>query len=185
MDALLQRIIAGDPVAFGQWIAGAEPSLRRTLRPFAALVDTEAVLQEALLRIWQVTPKFVPDDRPNALLRFAVTTTRNAAISELRRSAPTAAELDALEADLAADAEVVPSAPDPFLRKAIAECRAKLPRQPQAALEQRIQSGGVDEDAVLAQRVNMKVNTFLQNVTRARKLLAECLKKRGVALEGL
>jgi hypothetical protein len=29
----------------------------------------------------------------------------------------------------------------------------------------------------------MKTNTFLQNVTRARKLLAECLKKRGVALE--
>lgn len=183
MEPLLQRISAGDPEAFGQWIAGAEPSLRRALRPFAALVDTEAVLQEALLRVWQVAPRFVPDGRPNALLRFAVTTTRNAAISELRRSAPTAEQLDALEAHLAAEEAVEPSVPDPFLRAAIAECRQKLPRQPAAALEQRLLSGGVEDDAVLAQRVGMKTNTFLQNLTRARKLLAECLKKRGVAVE--
>ena len=28
----------------------------------------------------------------------------------------------------------------------------------------------------------MRLNTFLQNFTRARKLLAECLRKRGVDL---
>lgn len=183
MDELLQRIIAGDPDAFGRWIAGVEPSLRKTLRPFAALVDAEAVLQEGLLRVWQVAPKFVPDGQPNALLRFAVITVRNAAISELRRSAPTKAQLDALEADLAAEQEVMPEAPDPFLREAIAWCRSKLPGQPAAALNQRLISGGVDDDATLALRLGMKTNTFLQNVTRARKLLAECLKKRGVALE--
>lgn len=180
---LLALIIAGDPDAFGQWIAGAESSLRRTLKPFAALVDTEAVLQEALLRVWQVAPKFVPDGKPNALLRFAVTTTRNAAIGELRRSAPSAEQLDALEHQLAAQESAEPSVPDPFLRKAIAECRKKLPNQPAAALEQRLNSGGTEDDAVLAMRVGMKPNTFLQNYTRARKLLAECLKKRGVDLE--
>lgn len=180
----LALIIAGDPEAFGQWIAGAEPSLRKTLRPFAALLDTEAVLQEALLRVWQVAPRFVPDGKPNALLRFAVTTTRNAAVSELRRSSPTVEQLDALEHQLAAQEAASPAVPDPFLRAAIAECRAKLPRQPAAALEQRLSSGGTEDDAVLALRLGMKPNTFLQNFTRARKLLAECLKKRGVELEG-
>ncbi len=179
----LASIIAGDPDAFGHWIASAEPSLRRTLRPFAALVDTEAVLQEALLRVWQVAPKFVPDGKRNALLRFAVTTTRNAAVSELRRAAPTAGQLDALEHQLAAQEWVEPSAPDPFLRQAILECRLKLPPQPAAALQQRLDSGGFEDDAELALRVGMKVNTFLQNYTRARKLLAECLRKRGVELE--
>src|SRR4051812_10502915 len=109
---LLPSIIAGDAEAFGQWVAGVEASLRRTLRPFAAMVDTEAVLQEALLRVWQVSPKFVPDGKPNALLRFAVTTARNAAVSELRRSAPTRAQLDALEQELAAQEELSPAPPD-------------------------------------------------------------------------
>jgi len=186
MDAEAQQLAsigAGDDAAFGRWIAGAEPSLRQSLRAFATLLDTEAVLQEALLRVWQVAPKFVSDGKPNALLRFAVTTTRNAAISELRRSAPTKEQLDALEHELAAEAEAQPSAPDPFLREAILECRKKLPRQPGLALEQRLSSGGKQDDAALALQLGMKTNTFLQNYGRARKLLAECLRKRGVDLE--
>ncbi len=186
MDAEAQQLAsigAGDSSAFGQWIAGAEPSLRQSLRAFAALVDTEAVLQEALLRVWQVAPKFVPDGKPNALLRFAVTTTRNAAISELRRSVPSKEQLDALEHELAAEVQVQPSPPDPFLREAILECRKKLPGQPGLALEQRLASGGAQDDAALAARLGMKTNTFLQNYGRARKLLAECLRKRGVELE--
>ena len=181
---LLPAIIAGDAEAFGQWVAGVESSLRRTLRPFAALVDTESVLQEALLRVWQVTPRFVSDGKPNALLRFAVTTTRNTAVSELRRAGPTAAQLDALEHQLAAQEEIAPAPPDPFLRAVIIECRKKLPRQPGLALEQRLASAGAEDDAVLAQRLGMTPNTFLQNFTRARKLLAQCLKTRGVELEG-
>ena len=179
----LASIVAGDPEAFGQWVAGVEASLRRTLKPFAALVDTEAVLQEALLRVWQVAPKFTSDGKPNALLRFAVITTRNAAISELRRATPTSEQLDALEHQLAAQEAAAPSAPDPFLREMIARCRQQLPKQPGLALEQRLSSGGVEDDAVLAARLGMKLNTFLQNFTRARKLLADCLKKRGVELE--
>jgi RNA polymerase sigma-70 factor (ECF subfamily) len=33
-------------------------------------------------------------------------------------------------------------------------------------------------------RLGMKLNTFLQNFTRARKLLADCLRSRGVDLVG-
>jgi RNA polymerase sigma-70 factor (ECF subfamily) len=177
----LARISAGDAAAFGQWASSVEASLRGTLRPFAALCDTEAVLQEALLRIWQVAPRFVHDGRPNALLRFAVTTTRNVAFSELRKVSPTPTELEALHRALDAQGEVQPQQPDPKLRAAIARCREKLPPQPAQALRQRLE--GTGDDHALAAAVRMSLNTFLQNVTRARKFLAECLKKAGVDLD--
>jgi len=180
---LLARVQAGEAEAFAQWAASAEPALRVCLRAFAAAVDTEAVLQEALLRVWQVAPRFKPDGRPNALLRFAVTVTKNAAISELRRGRPTREQLDALEQELARETEARPYEADPFLRRAIAECRDKLPGKPKVALEQRLANGGTDDDSALATRLGMTLNTFLQNFTRARKLLAECLKKKGIALE--
>lgn len=181
-DALLQAIRAGDLAAFGRWAARAEPSLRASLRPFAAQVDTEAVLQEALLRVWQVAPRFTPDDRPNALLRFASITARNCAVSELRKVKATPQELSDLERALGDEPQVRPSAPDPFLRDAIADCREKLPSKPAAALTQRLESQGAVDDAVLAERLGMRLNTFLQNFTRARKLLQDCLQKRGVDL---
>ena len=35
---------------------------------------------------------------------------------------------------------------------------------------------------MLAERVGMRPNTFLQNITRARRLIAECLRRRGIDL---
>jgi DNA-directed RNA polymerase specialized sigma24 family protein len=180
--ALLTRIQSGDAEAFGQWASASEPSLRRSLRPFATLVDTEAALQEALLRVWQVAPRFQPDGRSDALLRFSVTTARNCALDELKKRGPTRDVLDRLERELT-DATVSPFAPDPLLRKAIQACREKLPPQPRAALEQRLASHGGEDDTTLAQRVRMSLNTFLQNFGRARRLLRECLEKAGIALE--
>src|SRR4051812_24183865 len=97
LDALLPAIAGGDPAAFGQWMATAEPTLRRALRPFARTVDVEAVLQEALLRVWQVAPRVVPDGRPNSLLRLAQVTAKNLALSELRRRQVQPEDLEALE----------------------------------------------------------------------------------------
>jgi RNA polymerase sigma-70 factor (ECF subfamily) len=180
---LLSRIQAGDADAFGTWASASERALRGCLRAFAAAVDTEAVLQEALLRVWQVAPGFTHDGKPNALLRFAVRATRNCALSELRRSGPSRAVLDELEQALALEEQVSPSPPDPLLRAAIAVCRGKLPRQPSLALEQRLSSAGAEDDATLAGRVGMSLNTFLQNFTRARKLLRACLEKAGINLD--
>ncbi len=179
----LQLIAAGDADAFGYWFAGVESSVRLSLRPFAALVDSEAVLQEAFLRVWQVAPRFRHDGQPNALLRFAVTTARNLALSELRRSTPTATELDTLERELAKQRAVLPITPDPHLRAVIEECRRKLPGKPGQALTERLDSGGAEDDATLAARLGMSLNTFLQNFTRARKFLLQCLKKAGVDLD--
>jgi DNA-directed RNA polymerase specialized sigma24 family protein len=187
LDSELDGIVAGDPDAFGRWVAGAEAPLRASLRPLAARVDCEAVLQEALLRVWQVAPRCRRDGRPNALLRLAHVIARNLGIDELRRARVAPTEAGALEAALALAATSTlqgQASSDPLLRRAIEECRRALPRKPAAALEARIESAGGDADAVLAERLRMKLNTFLQNVTRARKLLASCLKKRGIDVGG-
>ncbi len=60
LDIHLAAIKASDADAFGIWMSAAEPEIRSTLRSFATSVDTEAVLQEALLRVWQVAP--YPED---------------------------------------------------------------------------------------------------------------------------
>lgn len=183
LDVHLFAIVAGDSAAFARWLAGAEPSVRDSLRSFAKVVDVEAVLQEALLRVWQVAPRFLPDGRPNGLLRLGVRIARNLAISELRRMRAIPVEVSDLESALAATDEAEPAPPDPHLRAAIAECREKLPEKPRQALDARLASGGGQDDDRLAESLGMRLNTFLQNFTRARKLLAECLGSRGVHVD--
>ena len=184
LDHHLQQIAAGDANAFGRWVAGAEPLVRDTLRPFAAALDAEAVLQEALLRVWQTAPRFSPDGRPNGLLRLAVRIARNLAVSETRRLKTDPVEAGDLERALTRLEEYqVREGPDPLLRRLVEECRKKLPGKPAAALAQRLETGGGESDTALASRLGMKLNTFLQNVTRARRLMGDCLKKKGVDLE--
>jgi DNA-directed RNA polymerase specialized sigma24 family protein len=178
LDQHLTAIQGGDTSAFERWVAAAEATVRLSLRSFAAVVDTEAVLQETLLRIWQVAPRFVPDGRPDGLLRLAIRIARNLAISERRRVRPGA--FDPATEALPDDTTAVP--PDPLLRQLIALCRAQLEGRPAQALEARLAAGGTEPDEVLAQRLAMRLNTFLQNFTRARRQLAECLKRRGVDL---
>ena len=140
LDLHLPAIAAGDLDAFASFLAGAEQPLRRQLASFAAEVDVEAVVQEALLRVWQVAPKFSSDGRPQALLRFAHRCARNLCLTELRRRriAPMSGDEQALaEApDLQAQAP-----PDPLLRRAVHECRERLPKKPQHALTAR-RTGG-------------------------------------------
>ena len=182
LDVHLAAIVSGDTLAFGRWLASTESTVRASLRSFAAVVDVEAVLQESMLRVWQVAPRFVPDGQPNGLLRFSIRIARNLAVSELRKTRTRPAEAEELEAALAEDEPQV-AAPDPMLRRAIALCRDKLPAKPREAFDARLASAGGKDDDDLAQSIGMRLNTFLQNFTRARKLLADCLKKRGVIID--
>jgi RNA polymerase sigma-70 factor (ECF subfamily) len=182
LDQLLPEIAAGDATAFAQWLAGAEGRLRSSLRSFAARVDTEAVVQEALMRIWQVAPRVVPDGKPEVLLRLAIRIARNLAVSELRRNRLDPVEVERLD-EVAGHHELNPppyEPPDPRLRQAIDECRRQLPARPGAALAARLDDGGEQPDHRLAERLGMRTNTFLQNVSRARRFLAECLRRRGI-----
>ncbi|MFT3912722.1 MAG: hypothetical protein QM704_01150 [Anaeromyxobacteraceae bacterium] len=178
----LQAIAAGDRAAFARFLARAEAAVRRRLSPFAPHVDTEAVLQEAFLRAWQVAPSVKGDGGGDPLLRLTLTLARNLALDETRRSRRVSpGELEALER-AAAEADGAPAgdgAPDPLLRRLIQACLALLPAQPRRALEARLAAEGGRPDASLAEDLGMKKNTFLQNFGRARKLLAACLRAKG------
>ena len=178
LDTYFDAIRAGDADAFGHWVAGAETRLRLSLRSFAEHVDVEAVVQETLLRVWQVAPRFQPDGRPNALLRLAIRTARNLAVSEVRRRRPSS--LDPEQLDRVEDIAVPQVEVDPMLRDAIVRCHDKLPGKPRAALGARLESGGAKHDRDVAAALGMTLNTFLQNFTRARRLLVACLQKLGI-----
>ena len=178
LDDFLPAIVARDAEAFAGWMAGAEAPIRESLRSFARVVDVEAVLQEALLRVWHVAPRFVPDGAPNGLLRLGVRIARNLAISEVRRTKAGPVP----EGDVAELAAFEPALPDPLLRQVLARCYELLPPQPRRVLELRLHHPG-EPDVTLAEKISMRVNTFLQNFGRARKLLAECLRKSDVAVD--
>lgn len=176
LDRLLEAIAAGDDAAFGQFVAAAESRIRLSVLGFATTVDTEAVVQECLLRVWQVAPRFVPDGRPNGLLRLAIRIARNLAVSETRRRGGVASsDLGDDEIEIA----VEPEQPDPMLREIIARCRELLRGKPAEVLAARLGEPW-RPDADLAVAIGMRTNTFLQNFTRARKQIAECLGKHGV-----
>ncbi|MDB4945640.1 MAG: hypothetical protein JWP97_5174 [Labilithrix sp.] len=181
LDVFLPDILAGDTRAFAQWMARAEGSLRVSLRSFVTVVDVESVLQESLLRVWRVAPRFVADGRPNGLLRLAVRIARNLAVSEVRRTRATPTTDEHLERALADDAGELIAEPDPLLREVLARCHERLPAQPRLVFDARLSAEGGQADDALAQHLGMRLNTFLQNFGRARKLLAACLEKAGIA----
>jgi RNA polymerase sigma-70 factor (ECF subfamily) len=184
LDEHLSAIAEGDAEAFGLWMAGGETPLRSSLARFASQLDVEAVLQETLLRVWQVAPRFEPDGRANGLLRLAFRIARNLALDELRRLRARPTDFDALERAMAAAEQAAqPLEPDPALRRIIEGCRRALPRKPASALAARLASGVARADSELASELGMRLNTFLQNITRARRLLQACLERQGVDLE--
>lgn len=181
-DALLPAIAAGDTQAFAVWLRDAEPRVRLTLARFARAVDTEAVLQEALLRIWQVAGRVQLDGRGDTLVRLAIQIAHNLAIDHVRRDRRLAqTERAQLAAFTPNDVDDTPP-PDPLLREVIVACIEKLPKQPSAALHARLENAGFDPDETLANRLGMQLNTFLKNFGRARSLLLDCLRGRGVSL---
>ena len=183
LDEHLPAILLRDSRAFARWMAGAEATMRDSLRTFATVVDVESVLQEALLRVWTVAPRFVADGRPNGLLRLGIRIARNLAVSEVRRTKAKPVPEEELERALAMAEEASDGsdATDPMLREVIVKCTKELPDKPLQALTARIMMGLADDE--LAASCGMRLNTFLQNFTRARRALAECLRKNGIVFD--
>ena len=181
LDIYLPAIQAGDTEAYAGWLAGAELPLRRSLRRFAAGVDTEAMTQETLLRIWQGAARCDPDGKPNALLRLAIRIAHNLSVSELRRAG---VQVPPGTLPGNPDPPTADPPPDPLLRRRIAECIEKLPRKPHEALVARLNAAGGASDTNLAASLKMRLNTFLQNIVRARRLLGDCLRRAGIEVTG-
>jgi len=177
LDVYLSGIATGDTRAYGAFLTAAEPAVRRSLRSFATRVDVEAVLQEAFLRLWQVSPRVEPDGKPNALLRLGMRIARNLALDECKR------RREAPLPDDAPEPATEPALVDPLVRERITRCFGELPNQPSAALRARLDADAGEHDAILAERLGMRLNTFFQNVARARKLLLDCLARAGVILD--
>jgi DNA-directed RNA polymerase specialized sigma24 family protein len=175
---------AGDEESFTAWVRMVEVPLRVSLRRFAPVVDVEAIAQDALVRMWRIAPRLKLSGA-DASLHYARHLARNLAISEARRLG-TLRKVDIEDLDREPEGTVPPAPlPDPRLRSAIIGCIAQLPESPRRALLERIHRGGVEPDHDLAARANMQLNTFLQNIVRARKFVAACLEKAGVPLKEL
>ncbi len=181
LDQMFRLARSGNTDAFAQWMGLVEMPLRRSLRRFARTIDVEVAVQETLVRMWLVARD--PDRTltgPGASLKFAYRTARNVALEEARRCRREQfvglEELEELP-----EGSIMPEAPDPALRRAIQDCIRRMPAKPRNALTARAHAGG-EPDREIAERLRMKLNTFLQNIVRARRLLTDCLAKRGVRL---
>jgi DNA-directed RNA polymerase specialized sigma24 family protein len=159
-----------------------EVPLRRSLRRFARALDVEVVVQETLLRMW-----LIANDTEHVLegssasLKFAFRVARNVALEEARHLRQERF-VDLAELDGHLEGRLEPAPPDPALGRTIEDCVRRLPAQPRKALLARVRDGCLP-DREIAASLQMKANTFLQNVVRARRFLAQCLERRGVHLE--
>jgi DNA-directed RNA polymerase specialized sigma24 family protein len=182
LEKLFQLARLGDRGAFAQWMGIVEIPLRRSLHRFARAVDVEAVVQETLLRMWLVAgdPQRVLEGS-QVSLKYAFAVGRIVALEEMRRYRQDRfVGLDVLEN--LPEGRINPHPPDPALARKLQDCMERLPRRPREALWARVHDGRLP-DRQLADALRMKANTFFQNIIRARRLLRECLERRGVRLE--
>jgi DNA-directed RNA polymerase specialized sigma24 family protein len=182
LEKLFQLARLGDRGAFAQWMGMVEIPLRHSLHRFARAVDVEAVVQETLLRMWFLA--LDPQrglEGSHASLKYAFAVGRIVALEEMRRYRQDRfVELDVLEN--LPEGRINPDPPDPALARKLQDCMERLPRRPREALWARVHDGRLP-DRQLAAALRMKANTFFQNIVRARRLLRECLERRGVRLE--
>jgi len=183
IDRLFAAARDGDLPSFEEWMGSVELPIRLSLRRFARAVDAESIVQETFLRMWVLAnDKERTLEGENASLRFALGVARNLVRSEARRFGKEVL----LPAGDMPEVEVPPDpVPDHGLRAAILRCIEKLARKPMAALRARLSGGGLSPDRDLAAELGMTLNTFLQNITRARRQVAVCLEQQGVELEGI
>ena len=182
LDELFAFARQGGPEAFAEWMGMAEIPLRRSLRRFARAVDVEVVMQETFIRMWLVAndPERVLEGL-DASLKFAFRVARNVALEEIRRNRlGRLVDLDDLQN--LPEGSYDPEPCDPALARAIADCFRRLPDKPRRALGARLDDDCLP-DRVLAERLRMRLNTFLQNIVRARKSMGKCLEGRGVRVE--
>lgn len=182
LDRLFATIPDAGPSAFGRWAEEVHGPLRASLRRFARAVDVEVVVQETFLRVWiRARDGGLELSGENASLRFALRVARLVALEELRRNRR--------EAPMPEDPPELAIEPqpgtDPGMAGAIQECLEALPGKPKAALLARLVGGEQHPDRDLARGLDMQLNTFLQNVVRARQHMARCLENKGVGLRGI
>lgn len=172
-----QAIRQRDEVAFARWLARCEVRLRRSLRPFAPVVDVEAVLQETAIQIWEHdVHRIRPTGGSEFLLRWAFVVARNKALNIARREG----RLESFETweDLSPGVET--SHGDPLLRDRIRMCLERLVPTLRRVVNARLTDDGQHKDRELAERLGVSFEAFRQNLARGRRALEECLSAHGI-----
>ena len=171
--AICQR----DEAAFARWLARCELRLRRSLRPFAHLVDVESVLQETALQIWEHdAQRITASGTPEFLLRWAYVVARNKALNLARR----AGRLDLFDPDHDLSPGTESAHSDPLLRDRIRRCLAQLLPNLRRVLDARLKDDGQHRDRELAAQLGVSFDAFRQNLARGRRALEGCLKTQGI-----
>lgn len=182
LDGFFARAATGDAEAFANWVGRVERPIRSSLGRFARAVDVEGVVQETLLRMWRFARERAGGlEGENASLRFAIGMARNIARGEARRMGRHRFLPPEDLPDGGVDPEPVA---DDRLRAFIVECLELLAGRPREALRLRLEFNGLP-DRVVAGFLRMTLNTFLQNIVRARRQVLDCLARKGVPPEDL
>jgi DNA-directed RNA polymerase specialized sigma24 family protein len=178
VDALFARVRGRDAVAFRDWMGRVERPIRMSLGRFARAVDVESIVQETLLRMWLLAAEDGRElEGANASLRFAIGVARNLARNEARRMG----RMSFLPPEDLPEIPLDPTpTPDPGLAAAIRDCVGRLSTKLRVVLEARVARGAVEADRAIADRLRLKLNTFLQNIVRARQQVRKCLEGKGV-----
>ncbi len=181
IDSLYQAACRGDQQALAAWMGRVERPIRLSLESYARAVDVEGIVQETLflmlLRARDGGRQLTGED---ASLKFAIGMARKLAKSQARKLGR---EIYLPTEDLPEPQAILDPPSDPLLARAIRECFAKLTRQPRRALQAQILHDSDLDGRRIAKRVGMTANTFWQNIKRARRQLADCLRDKGVPLE--
>lgn len=147
------------------------PTLRRSLSWARFLVDTEAVVQQALFITWNNAPRIEQQSTGDPLLAYAIRVARNEAIREIPHGG-----LSPVETQEVIEPEVL----SPLFRDSVSRCFEQLPDRPKVALEVRIVDGGISTDEELARHLGMTKGTYQQNLHRARVTIQDCLRHYGI-----
>ena len=158
-----------------------ERPIRAAVRAYARAVDTEAITQETLMRMWD----FARDDGrtltgENASLRYSIRMAQGLARNEARKRGRAVL----LPPEDMPEQPVQPDEPlSPAFVRIVRECWDLLTDKRLMAMAARMKWGAARTDRETAQSVGMTTNTFLQNVVRARRQLAECMAGKGIDLK--
>lgn len=185
---LLERIRSGDSSAFNLLVERYSQDLYRVIRRMASdSSETEAIVQESFLRVWQIlhAPRSRMQDWTKPFFPYLVTIAMNLARDRWRKDR--FLDFSGLE-DIQ---EVLPSPlPDPEALveetetlKALAEAVAELPTAYKAVIALRYEAGLSYTE--IAELLEMPINTIRTHLRRAKIQLRKVLAEQGSLNSGI
>lgn len=185
---LLERTRSGDSSAFNLLVERHSPDLYRIIHRMSSdSSETEAIVQETFLRVWQIlrSPRSRAQDWTKPFFPYLVTIAINLARDRWRKDR--FLDFSGLE-DIQ---EVLPSPmPDPEAQveetetlRALAEAVAELPTAYKAVIALRYEAGL--SYAEIAEILELPINTVRTHLHRAKIRLREVLAERGSLNLGL